>query len=268
MANDLQVFNFEQQSVRVILQDGEPWWVAKDVADVLGIVNSRDAVSALDDDEKNTVGISDGKRGNPNMTIISESGLYTLIMRSNKPEAKRFRKWVTSEVLPSIRKTGSYSVNNKKISEFEAKRLKLAEERLAIQAKNANARLAKIIQHMVDSPAYALTKESKQILAHEVTVLTTGHEHPEMLPDQTEQYYSASEIGKEIGLSNRKIMRAARELNIIPPEGEANEYGRWKMSKSPYSSHECAQWYFSDRGRQALRSSIFIVADKADEEAV
>ena len=268
MANDLQVFNFEQQSVRVILQDGEPWWVAKDVADVLGIVNSRDAISTLDDDEKNTVGISDGKRGNPNMTIISESGLYTLIMRSNKPEAKRFRKWVTSEVLPSIRKTGSYSVNNKKISEFEAKRLKLAEERLAIQAKNANARLAKIIQHMVDSPAYALTKESKQILAHEVTVLTTGREHPEMLPDQTERYYSASDVGGEIGLTNRKVMRAARELNIIPPEGEANEYGRWKMSKSPYSSHECAQWYFSDRGRQALRSSIFIVTDKADEEAV
>ncbi|MBR1603749.1 MAG: hypothetical protein IJ667_09960, partial [Synergistaceae bacterium] len=173
-----------------------------------------------------------------------------------------------SEVLPSIRKTGSYSVNNKKISEFEAKRLKLAEERLAIQAKNANARLAKIIQHMVDSSAYALTKESKQILAHEVTVLTTGREHPEMLPDQTERYYSASDVGGEIGLTNRKVMRAARELNIIPPEGEANEYGRWKMSKSPYSSHECAQWYFSDRGRQVLRSSIFIVADKADEEAV
>ena len=233
-----------------------------------GLCYSRKALSDhLDADEKG-VTKCDTPGGMQDMTIVSESGLYTLIMRSNKPEAKRFRKWVTSEVLPSIRKTGSYSVNNKKISEFEAKRLKLAEERLAIQAKNANARLAKIIQHMVDSPAYALTKESKQILAHEVTVLTTGHEHPEMLPDQTQQYYSASEIGKEIGLSNRKIMRAARELNIIPPEGEANEYGRWKMSKSPYSSHECAQWYFSDRGRQALRSSIFIVADKADEEAV
>ena len=233
-----------------------------------GLCYSRKALSDhLDADEKG-VTKCDTPGGMQDMTIVSESGLYTLIMRSNKPEAKRFRKWVTSEVLPSIRKTGSYSVNNKKISEFEAKRLKLAEERLAIQAKNANARLAKIIQHMVDSPAYALTKESKQILAHEVTVLTTGREHPEMLPDQTERYYSASDVGGEIGLTNRKVMRAARELNIIPPEGEANEYGRWKMSKSPYSSHECAQWYFSDRGRQVLRSSIFIVADKADEEAV
>ena len=249
MTNALQVFNFEQQSIRVILQNGEPWWVAKDVCDILSIVNSRDAVSALDDDEKNTVGISDGKRGNPNMSIVSESGLYALIMRGNKPEAKKFRKWVTSEVLPSIRKTGSYSVNDK-----EAQKLKLAEERLAIQAKNANARLAKIIQHMVDSPAYALTKESKQILAHEVTVLTTGREHPEMLPDQTERYYSASDVGGEIGITNRKVMHTARELNIIPPEGEANEYGRWKMSKSPYSSHECAQWYFNNAGRQRLIS--------------
>ncbi|MBR1602194.1 MAG: hypothetical protein IJ667_02000, partial [Synergistaceae bacterium] len=107
-----------------------------------GLCYSRKALSDhLDADEKG-VTKCDTPGGMQDMTIVSESGLYTLIMRSNKPEAKRFRKWVTSEVLPSIRKTGSYSVNNKKISEFEAKRLKLAEERLAIQAKNANARLA------------------------------------------------------------------------------------------------------------------------------
>lgn len=108
MNNALQVFNFEKRDIRVVMKDGEPWWVAKDVCDVLEIQNARDAVSALDDDERNTVGISDGNRGNPNMNVINESGLYTLIMRSNKPEAKRFRKWVTSEVLPTIRKHGAY----------------------------------------------------------------------------------------------------------------------------------------------------------------
>lgn len=108
MSDTLQVFNFEQKDVRVVMKDGEPWWVAKDVCEVLEIQNARDAVSALDDDERNTVGISDGNRGNPNMNVISESGLYTLVMRSNKPEAKRFRKWVTSEVLPTIRKHGAY----------------------------------------------------------------------------------------------------------------------------------------------------------------
>ena len=87
----------------------DPWFVAKDACDCLGITNVSQACQALDDDEKGiykvyTLG------GSQDMMLISESGLYTLIMRSNKPEAKVFRKWVTSEVLPSIRKTGGYSV--------------------------------------------------------------------------------------------------------------------------------------------------------------
>ena len=104
-------FMYEDKAVRVLMDDsGEPWWVAKDVCDVLNIENCRDAVGRLDGDEKNTVGISDGiHRGNPNVNVINEPGLYTLIIRSNKPEAKRFKRWITHEVLPSIRKTGSYS---------------------------------------------------------------------------------------------------------------------------------------------------------------
>ena len=111
MDNKIQAFDFNERAVRCIMKDGEPWWVAKDVCDVLGIQNARDAISVLDEDERNTVGISDGIRGNPNMNIISESGLYTLILRSNKPEARPFRRWVTHEVLPVLRKTGSYSLD-------------------------------------------------------------------------------------------------------------------------------------------------------------
>ena len=110
--NRPKMYNGKQ--LRTIKKHNGLWFVAKDVCDILEIANSRDAISALDGDEKNTVGISDGKRGNPNMTIISESGLYTLIMRSNKPEAKKFRKWVTSEVLPSIRRTGRYDIRTSK----------------------------------------------------------------------------------------------------------------------------------------------------------
>lgn len=105
----LRVFSFKEQDVRVVEVNGEPWWVAKDVCDVLGIQNARDAISALDEDERNTIGISDGIRGNPNMNIISESGLYTLILRSNKAEARPFRRWVTHEVLPSLRRNGFYA---------------------------------------------------------------------------------------------------------------------------------------------------------------
>lgn len=105
--NDIQVFDFEDNAVRVIDIDGEPWFVAADVARVLDIKNSRDAVADLDDDEKG-VATTDTLGGRQEMRIINESGLYNLIFRSRKPEAKKFRKWVTAEVLPSIRKTGAY----------------------------------------------------------------------------------------------------------------------------------------------------------------
>lgn len=109
MNTELQTFNFNTASLRVLTNgNDEPWFVAKDVCDILGISNNRDAISQLDSDEKNTVVISDGIAGNPNKTIISEPGLYKLIMRSRKPEAKEFQRWVTHEVLPSIRKHGSY----------------------------------------------------------------------------------------------------------------------------------------------------------------
>lgn len=106
---NLRVFKNDQfGEVRTMLVNGEPWFIAKDVCNVLEIENSRKAVARLDDDEKNSVTLSDGKRGNPNMIAVNESGLYSLIMSSRKPEAKKFKKWVTSEVLPDIRKHGVY----------------------------------------------------------------------------------------------------------------------------------------------------------------
>ena len=107
--NDLQVFNFNGSDVRTLTKDGNPWWVAKDVCDVLGLSNIGEAVSSLDDDEKSKISNSDlGRAGGHDAPIINESGLYSLTLRSRKPEAKAFKRWVTSEVLPQIRKTGGY----------------------------------------------------------------------------------------------------------------------------------------------------------------
>lgn len=109
MNTEIQTFNFNNATLRTMTdKNGDPWFVAKDVCDILGLENSRKATADLDSDEKNTVTISDGIPGNPNKTIISEPGLYKLIMRSRKPEAKEFQRWVTHEVLPSIRRTGGY----------------------------------------------------------------------------------------------------------------------------------------------------------------
>lgn len=108
--NDLTVFKFEgTREVRTVIKDGEPWFVAKDICDILGIQNTSDAVRNLDDDELvSEKAISGGQVRE--MLCVSESGLYALVMRSNKLQAKAFRKWVTSEVLPAIRKTGQYTV--------------------------------------------------------------------------------------------------------------------------------------------------------------
>ena len=110
--SSLTVFQFDGNSVRVINRGGMPWFVAKDLCLILDIRNVSDALSRLDDDEKG-IASTDTLGGKQDMTIVSESGMYALVLSSRKPEAKPFRKWVTSEVLPSIRKTGSYSYRGK-----------------------------------------------------------------------------------------------------------------------------------------------------------
>lgn len=110
----LSVFDFNENPVRVLMRDDDPWFVVTDVCRVLEIADPSSAVRELDEDEKMTPPIMrshSGQRGGARfLTLISESGLYALVFKSRKPEAKSFRKWVTSEVLPSIRKTGSYEL--------------------------------------------------------------------------------------------------------------------------------------------------------------
>ena len=134
-------FEFEGKGVRVIERDCEPWFVAKDICDALGIQNTTMAVDRLDDDERAKSDL--GRQGEA--WIINESGLYSLVLRSDKPEAKRFKKWATSTVFPAIRKTGQYAVpisDADKIAEaliLAGKQLARTQERLAIAAPKAEA---------------------------------------------------------------------------------------------------------------------------------
>lgn len=110
---DLHPFTFPDtgQTVRTITIDNNPWFFANDVCAVLGIANVGNVLARLDGDEKHSIRLTDGIRGNPNRAVISEPGLYGVILRSDSPTAQPFRRWVTHEVLPSIRRTGSYSVS-------------------------------------------------------------------------------------------------------------------------------------------------------------
>lgn len=107
--NDLVKFEFEGDGVRTVVIEDKPWFVAKDVCEILGIVDPKSSVRNLDDDEKG-VHTMPTPGGSQRIFIVSESGLYALIFKSRKENAKRFRKWVTGEVLPQIRKTGKYEV--------------------------------------------------------------------------------------------------------------------------------------------------------------
>ena len=131
----IKLFENPLFKIRVIMRCAEPWFVAKDACDCLEIVNASQACQTLDEDEKGiykvyTLG------GSQDMMLISESGLYTLVMRSNKPEAKVFRKWVTSEVLPSIRKTGGYSVAQPTIFDYARALIAEKERSDALEAQN------------------------------------------------------------------------------------------------------------------------------------
>jgi len=111
--NTQQIFNFEQNEVRTILVNDEPYFVGKDVAEVLGYRNTQKAILNHVDEEDKGVTKWDTLGGKQNMTIINESGLYSLILKSKLPSARKFKRWVTSEVLPSIRKNGAYLTDQK-----------------------------------------------------------------------------------------------------------------------------------------------------------
>lgn len=150
--NELKVFNYQDNEVRTVEINGEPWFVLKDVCAVLGIGNSRMVFDRLDSDEKGVSQI-DTPGGLQNVNIVNESGLYNVLLRSDKPEAKPLRKWVTSEVLPSIRKTGSYA--QKPLSPVEMfamqAQINLEQERRLAAVENWQGELTLQVQHNSDA---------------------------------------------------------------------------------------------------------------------
>lgn len=139
-------FVFNSTQIRTLLKEGEPWFVAKDVCGVLGLTNPREAVTSLDQDELMSVLLTSGGQRRE-MNVVNESGLYALVFKSRKPEAKAFRKWVTSEVLPALRKTGSYAMPQTYEEALEELLKRVKEERI-LREQNAalladNTRLEK-----------------------------------------------------------------------------------------------------------------------------
>ncbi len=165
--NDLKIFsNVEFGQIRTIIIDNEPWFVGKDVAEALGYSNTRDALANhIEEEDKNTVVISDGKRGNPNQIAINESGLYSLILSSKLPNAKKFKHWVTSEVLPLIRKTGSYHLPST-YKEALIQLVAQVEENERLQLENNELKpKAEFFDAVADSKTAISMNEAAKVLA-------------------------------------------------------------------------------------------------------
>lgn len=184
--NQIQAFNYDGNDVRTVVKGNDVWFVAKDVCDVLGIGNPSDATKRLDDDEKDLVSI-EGFRGVVN--IINEPGLYSLVLGSKKKEAKQFKRWVTHEVLPSIRKHGAYMTDD-------------------------------VLEKSIKDPDYmigvltALKEEKQKRIEAEKTVNILTH---------VNKTYTATEIAKEIGFTSAKKLNADLQARKI----QFNQNGTW-----------------------------------------
>lgn len=186
MNNELQVFHSSEfGNVRVIKVDGKPWFVAADVCKALEIANNRDAVARLDDDEKGVV-LTDTLGGKQEMQIINEPGLYTLVLGSRKPEAKAFKRWITHEVIPSIRKTGGYQVKKDSTSEAQLKRLDIMD-------RNSRTRAANLLLRIAERTKIPEYKEVCHAKAAEILSGTPVLPKPVANRKKT---YSAAEIGE------------------------------------------------------------------------
>ena len=231
--NELQVFeNPDFGQVRTVTKDGEPWFVAADVCRALEVDPT--ATRRLDDDEKNTLRLTQGTSGNPNVTIVNEPGLYSLVLGSRKPEAKNFKRWITHEVIPSIRKTGSYRIQEPETpAQLRAKAMMI----------NAKTRLFNAAMKAVDR--FQMSSVALEALGipmiEEFTGVKTGYR------PRIETTYSATELGAEFGVSANKIGRIAKDNGL-----KTDEYGITVLDKSRSSDKLVPCFRYNSKGRERL----------------
>lgn len=231
--NEIQIFSSEEfGQIRVIEQNGEPYFVGKDVADILGYQNgSRDVNRHVDEEDRQKIMVFDGNQDKETI-IINESGLYSLILSSKLPTAKKFKRWVTAEVLPSIRKTGRYM--NTRSKQNGDDKSKLAEARLM----NARSRMSS--QFLKLANVDTLSKEYKNILVAKAAEVLAG-ETIISLPKSKQKTYSAKEIGELFDISANKVGRIANLHGL-----KVSEYGEYYRSKSEHSNKEVDTWVYYD----------------------
>lgn len=241
MSNELQIFKNEQfGEIRVIKQNGEPWFVGREVCELFGDTNYRRSLGRLDDDEKGVSQI-DTAGGKQRAIIVNEAGLYSLLFYMQPQKAKgvsqndtllterinrlkTFKRWITHEVIPAIRKTGGYNAKNKTGVSDEVQH-KRAEAMLL----NARTRQSKAWMNISDKTS---VPEYKRICQQKAAEALAG---VPCLPmeEAKERTYSATEVGNILGISAMKVGQLANKYNL-----KTQQYGKYFYSKSEHSCKE------------------------------
>lgn len=238
MENLVKFENKDFGEIRSLTINNEPWFVGKDIADILGYTNASKALSDhVDDDDKlNNESLSSlGQRGG---WLINESGLYSLILSSKLPTAKKFKRWVTSEVLPAIRKTGEYKTQTA-TQQDESK-----QDRAKSMLLNARTRQAKLWKELAEGATGTYAEVCKTY-----AVNTLAGKDVLELPALAEKTYSATEVGNILGISAHMVGKIANDIGI-----KTDEYGKWFHDKSKYSSKEVETFRYNNAGIKVIRA--------------
>lgn len=253
--NELQLFDFKGQQVRTMLINDEPYFVGKDVAEILGYADSSSAVSKnVESEDKTTLLLGqDGSNYKSKTTIINESGLYSLILSSKLPRAKEFKRWVTKEVLPSIRKTGSY---DKRLSQFA--NMNLTDQLLMIateQQKEVQAQNKRIaaIEEEIETTRYLHPAERKELdttVKSKVYKMIAEDGFREYASDVSGIYFRfiSKVLQTSFGVSNRgmilqKDFKQAKEMvELLNSTEEVRKKAREKVEEVEKNIQVVLEW--------------------------
>lgn len=218
--NEIQIFkNSQFGEVRSVVKGGEPWFAAKDVCDCLSISKHRDAISRLDDDERGSFEV-DTLGGRQNIAAVNEYGLYSLVLSSRKPEAKDFKRWVTHEVIPAIRKTGMYMTENavQNILNNPTAFIEILTEYKKVQDENKSLTMQNASQ--------------KQLIGE----LKPKADYTDLIL-KSKSLVTITQIAKDYGMSGQAMNKILHNLGII-----YNQSGQWLL----YSKHQAKGYTHSE----------------------
>ena len=242
--NEMTVFENEQfGNVRVIERDGDPWFIAMDVCRALDIANTSDALMRLDDDEKMTIDLTDShsrqRGGAQSLKIINEPGLYALALSSRKPEAKAFKRWITHEVIPSIRKNGAYISGQEHMTDMELiSKAVIAAEKVLIERERRIAELTGTVEQMSPKAEYFDDLVDRN-------TLTGIRETAKELDVRQNDFVGF--------LLNSKYCYRDQKNKLQPFAEYVGEYFELKETKSDRNGWSGTQLRITPKGREAFR---------------